>query len=67
MTTLIKRSTRIPTRTKDKSTGQSNITTIKSDRLSQAEIKRMVDDAERFKEQDEAQRARVAARNSLES
>ena len=67
MTTLIKRSTRIPTRTKDKSTGRSNITTIKSDRLSQAEIKRMVDDAERFKEQDEAQRARVAARNSLES
>ena len=52
---------------KDKSTGRSNNITIKNDRLSQAEIKRMVDDAERFKEQDEAQRARVAARNSLES
>lgn len=52
----------------DKSTGRSSNITIKSgDRLSQAEIKRMVDDAEQFKEQDEAQRARVAARNSLES
>ena len=52
---------------KDKSTGRSNNITIKSERLSQAEILKMVDDAEQFKEQDEEQRSRVTARNALES
>ena len=53
---------------RDSSTGRSNNITIKSgDRLLQTEIKRMVDEAEQFKEEDEANRARVAARNGLEN
>ena len=51
----------------DKSTGRSNKITIKNDRLSQTDIQKMVDEAEQFKEQDEAQRGQVAARNALES
>lgn len=52
---------------KDTSTGRTNNITIKNDRLSQSEIQRMVDEAERFKEQDEAQRKTVSARNALEN
>lgn len=53
----------------DKSTGKSNNITIKNDkgRLSQAEIDRMLSDAERYKAEDERQRERVAARNQLEN
>lgn len=52
---------------RDTSTGRSNNITIKNDRLSQTEIQRMVDEAERFKEQDEVQREKVSARNALEN
>lgn len=52
---------------KDTSTGRTNNITIKNDRLSQSEIQRMVDEAEQFKEQDEAQRVKVSARNALEN
>lgn len=52
---------------KDTSTGRTNHITIKNDRLSQSEIQRMVDEAEQFKEQDEAQREKVSARNALEN
>ncbi|RUS80412.1 hypothetical protein EGW08_011824 [Elysia chlorotica] len=53
----------------DKSTGKSENITIKNDRgrLSQADIDRMVADAEKYKEEDEKQRERVSARNHLES
>ena len=53
----------------DKSTGKSENITIKNDkgRLSQADIDRMVSDAEKYKEEDERQRERVSARNQLES
>lgn len=52
----------------DKSTGKSNRITITNDkgRLSQAEIDRMVSDAERYKDEDEQQRERVSARNNFE-
>ncbi|XP_037093283.1 heat shock protein 68-like [Pollicipes pollicipes] len=52
----------------DKSTGKSNNITITNDkgRLSKADIERMVNDAEKFKADDDAQRERVAARNQLE-
>ncbi len=53
----------------DKSTGKQNKITITNDkgRLSKDDIERMVNDAEKFKAEDEAQRDRVAAKNSLES
>jgi L1 cell adhesion molecule like protein len=53
----------------DKSTGKSNKITITNDsgRLSKDDIKRMVDEAERFKDEDSAQRSRIAARNELEN
>nr|ADX42270.1 heat shock protein 70-S4 [Stratiomys singularior] len=53
---------------KDTSTGNSKNITIKNDkgRLSQAEIDRMLAEAERYAEEDEKQRQRVAARNQLE-
>eukprot|EP00287_Rhodomonas_sp_CCMP768_P032118 CAMPEP_0202854244 /NCGR_PEP_ID=MMETSP1389-20130828/90893_1 /ASSEMBLY_ACC=CAM_ASM_000865 /TAXON_ID=302021 /ORGANISM="Rhodomonas sp., Strain CCMP768" /LENGTH=742 /DNA_ID=CAMNT_0049532827 /DNA_START=26 /DNA_END=2255 /DNA_ORIENTATION=+ len=53
----------------DKSTGKSNKITITNDkgRLSQEEIERMVKEAERFKEEDERQRKKVDAKNSLEN
>uniref|UniRef100_A0A6C0E7M3 Heat shock protein 70 n=1 Tax=viral metagenome TaxID=1070528 RepID=A0A6C0E7M3_9ZZZZ len=52
----------------DKSTGKSEKITITNDkgRLSKEEINRMVNDAEKFKDEDEKQRARVQARNELE-
>ena len=54
---------------KDKSTGKSNSITITNDsgHLSKAEIERMVADAEKFKAEDDAQRARIDARNKLEN
>jgi len=53
----------------DKSTGKLNKITITNDkgRLSKEEIERMVQDAEKYKSDDEAQRARIAAKNGLES
>ena len=54
---------------KDKSTGKQNQITITNDkgRLSQAEIDRMVKDAEKFKDEDDAARKRVEAKNGLEN
>ncbi|KAM3616350.1 uncharacterized protein V6R79_016498 [Siganus canaliculatus] len=53
----------------DKSTGKLNKITITNDkgRLSNEDIERMVQDAEKYKAEDEVQKARVAAKNGLES
>ncbi|XP_015282275.1 PREDICTED: heat shock 70 kDa protein [Gekko japonicus] len=53
----------------DKSTGKENKITITNDkgRLSKDDIDRMVHDAEQYKAEDEANRERVVAKNSLES
>ncbi|XP_061191839.1 heat shock protein 70 B2-like [Saccostrea echinata] len=53
----------------DKSTGKSNKITITNDkgRLSKADIDRMVNEAEKYKDEDEKQRQKIAARNQLES
>jgi len=53
----------------DKSTGRENKITITNDkgRLSKDEIERMVSDAEKYKKEDESQRDRITAKNSLES
>ena len=53
----------------DKSTNKMEKITIRNDksRLSDAEIKRMVDESDKFKSEDEAQRERIQAKNSLES
>ncbi|NXX35501.1 HSP70 protein, partial [Nicator chloris] len=53
----------------DKSTGKENKITITNDkgRLSKDDIDRMVQEAEKYKAEDEANRERVAAKNSLES
>jgi len=54
---------------KDKNTGKDEKITIKNDkgRLSQEEVDRMVADAEKYKSEDDAQRSRIEAKNSLES
>ncbi|GJQ74796.1 hypothetical protein Trydic_g13417 [Trypoxylus dichotomus] len=54
---------------KDTSSGKSKNITIKNDkgRLSQQDIDRMVEEAERYKEEDEKQREKIAARNQLET
>lgn len=54
---------------KENSSGKSKNIVIKNDkgRLSQADIERMVADAERYKDEDDRQRDRVASRNKLES
>ncbi|KAF9417455.1 hypothetical protein HW555_005458 [Spodoptera exigua] len=54
---------------KENSTGKSKNIVIKNDkgRLSQAEIDRMLSDAEKYKDDDEKQRGRVLARNKLET
>lgn len=54
---------------KDKSTGKSNSITITNDsgHLSKTELERMVADAEKFKAEDDAHRARIDAKNKLES
>jgi len=53
----------------DKSTGKQNKITITNDkgRLSKEEIDRMVQEAEKYKAEDETQRERVSAKNNLES
>jgi len=53
----------------DKSTGKENKITITNDkgRLSKEEIERMVQDAEKYKAEDEKQRDRIGAKNALES
>merc|ERR1712028_89701 len=53
----------------DKSTGKSQKITITNDkgRLSQADIEKMVADAEKFADEDKLQQERVAAKNALES
>lgn len=53
----------------DKSTGKSNKITITNDkgRLSKAEIDRMVNEAEKYKADDDKQREKVTAKNQLEN
>jgi len=53
----------------DKSTGKQNKITITNDkgRLSKEEIERMVNDAEKFKADDDKQKERISAKNGLES
>merc|ERR1712011_14610 len=53
----------------DKSTGKQNKITITNDkgRLSKEDIEKMVNDAEKFKADDDAQREKMAARNELET
>merc|ERR1712032_1576812 len=53
----------------DKSTNKQSKITITNDqgRLSKEEIERMVNDAEKFKAEDEKQKERIAAKNGLES
>ena len=53
----------------DTSTGKSNKITITNEkgRLSQEEIDRMVRDAEKFKDEDDKERGRIAAKNGCES
>lgn len=52
----------------DKSTGKENKITITNDkgRLSKEQIERMVNEAEKYRDEDEKQRDRISARNSLE-
>ncbi|XP_075229786.1 major heat shock 70 kDa protein Ba-like [Lycorma delicatula] len=53
---------------KENSTGKSKNVTIKNDkgRLSKSEIDRMLNEAEKYKKEDEEQRMKIAARNKLE-
>ncbi|KAJ8355118.1 hypothetical protein AAFF_G00097450 [Aldrovandia affinis] len=53
----------------DKSTGKENKITITNDkgRLSREDIERMVQEADRYKVEDDLQREKIAAKNSLES
>nr|AXI91577.1 heat shock protein [Gracilaria vermiculophylla] len=53
----------------DKSTGKKNKITITNDkgRLSKEQIEKMVQDAEKYKAEDEAAKAKIEARNSLEN
>ncbi|RKP36184.1 hsp71-like protein [Dimargaris cristalligena] len=53
----------------DKTTGRSNKITITNDkgRLSKEEIERMVNDAEKYKAEDEEAASRITAKNGLES
>ncbi|KAF0288355.1 Heat shock protein cognate 4 [Amphibalanus amphitrite] len=53
----------------DKSTGKASNITITNDkgRLTKEEIERMVNEAEQFKQEDEAQREKISAKNALES
>merc|ERR1719163_1342439 len=53
----------------DKSTGKSQQITITNEkgRLSQAEIDRMVQEAEKYKSEDEANKAKIEAKNGLEN
>jgi len=53
----------------DKNTGKSNQITITNEkgRLSQAEIERMVKEAEQYKEEDDSNKAKIEAKNGLEN
>lgn len=53
----------------DKSTGKENKITITNDKghLSKEDIERMVQEAEKYKAEDEKQRGKVSSKNSLES
>ncbi len=53
----------------DKSTGKANRITITNDkgRLSKEDIEKMVADAEKYRAEDDVQKERIAAKNSLES
>jgi len=53
----------------EKGSGKQEKITITNDkgRLSKDDIERMVNDAEKFKEEDDAQKERIAAKNGLES
>jgi L1 cell adhesion molecule like protein len=53
----------------EKGTGKTNKITITNDkgRLSKEEIERMLAEAEKYKEEDEAEAARIQAKNALES
>jgi L1 cell adhesion molecule like protein len=53
----------------EKGTGKSNKITITNDkgRLSKEDIERMVSEAEKYKEEDEKEASRIAAKNGLES
>ncbi|KAL7632904.1 UNVERIFIED_CONTAM: hypothetical protein RMT77_011813 [Armadillidium vulgare] len=53
----------------DKSTGKENKITITNDkgRLSKEEIERMVNEAERYRNEDEQQKSKISAKNALES
>ena len=53
----------------DKSTGKENKITITNDkgRLSKEDIEKMVNDADKYKAEDEKVREKVGAKNSLES
>merc|ERR1712174_162798 len=53
----------------DKSTGKENKITITNDkgRLSKEDIEKMVNDAEKYKAEDEQQKERIQAKNELES
>merc|ERR1719318_245546 len=53
----------------DKSTGKENKITITNDkgRLSKEEIERMVAEAEKYKQEDEVQKAKIEAKNGLEN
>ena len=53
----------------DKSTGKTNKITITNDkgRLSKSDIDRMVNEAEKYKDEDDKQREKIKARNQLEN
>ena len=53
----------------EKSTGKNNKITITNDsgRLSAAEVEKMVQDAEKYKQEDEKQREKITAKNQLEN
>ncbi|KAG5519016.1 hypothetical protein PMAC_002547 [Pneumocystis sp. 'macacae'] len=53
----------------EKGTGKTSNITIKNEkgRLSKEEIERMIQEAEKYKAEDEAESARISAKNSLES
>lgn len=53
----------------EKGTGKTNKIVITNDkgRLSKEDIERMLSEAEKYKEEDEAESARISAKNGLES